>query len=829
MSRRGQRKRRWGRRGGLVLGTIGACALPLLAAQTAAAATSTYNYSSQYQYFTVPAGITAVHLAVAGGSGANGQGNYGGGSGGSGGEADGDLSVTAGQVLTLWVGGAGQPDGGQGFGSPGHDDFEGGSGGSPYGLTTGNGGGGGAASYVKLADGTIVALGAGGGGGGGGGTVGNPAGGTGGDGGNNDAGGVRTNGYDAPAGPGGNSNDAFGGSANATNSDNGGGGTGGGYQGNFGGGGGGGGGGYFTCSINNPNPANNFCFSAGGGGGGGGFQSGGGGGGAGGNSYAEASLQNASFKSSGFSASTAGQITLTYASSSNTSLTANPSTINQGQSVNLNAFVQPTDSGGTVAFSTGGQTISGCGAVPFISGGGDSWIATCATSSLPPGTDGVTATYSGDSAYGGSSGTATVTVYGTLSVTTSSLAQGTVGQSYSQTLKATGGSGNYSWSLASGSLPDGLTLSSDGTISGTPIRNQTSSFTAKVSDTTSGQTATGAESITVTGGSSAALIIQGLRFAGPGGSSDQYVELYNTTSSAVSLTGWQLVWAGGSINLPTGDSVPAHGHYLVAASGYSLGSYEAADDTASGLAIPVDGGVQLVAPNATATDQVGMTTAGAAYRAGTGLTAPTQTGAQLAFQRRMSAGAPVTDTTNNAADFVLVATDANSTDHGASAVFGAPAPQDSSYRLDANAVAKSYLLNPGETANGTDNKSYDAATGTLTIRRIITNTSSTQTITGLWLRYTSITTYGSATSKQAILTAQSASGGETVDGKVMVGATLDQPPSQPNGGGLGSSVLIDVGDGGLAPGQSIPVDLQFHVVRSGSYSFGYNAEIYTGH
>ena len=56
----------------------------------------------------------------------------------------------------------------------------------------------------------------------------------------------------------------------------------------------------------------------------------------------------------------------------------------------------------------------------------------------------------------------------TLTLTTSTLANGTVGSSYSAALQATGGTAPYTWSVASGTLPAGLTLSSSGTISGTP-------------------------------------------------------------------------------------------------------------------------------------------------------------------------------------------------------------------------------------------------------------------------------------------------------------------------------------------------------------------------
>ncbi len=56
-----------------------------------------------------------------------------------------------------------------------------------------------------------------------------------------------------------------------------------------------------------------------------------------------------------------------------------------------------------------------------------------------------------------------------LQITTSALHSGTVGQPYSATLSASGGSGAYNWTIVSGTLPNGLALNSGtGTISGTP-------------------------------------------------------------------------------------------------------------------------------------------------------------------------------------------------------------------------------------------------------------------------------------------------------------------------------------------------------------------------
>ena len=69
-----------------------------------------------------------------------------------------------------------------------------------------------------------------------------------------------------------------------------------------------------------------------------------------------------------------------------------------------------------------------------------------------------------------------------LSIVTSSLPDGNKDSLYSQPLQATGGTGQYTWSISSGSLPVGLTLAPSGVISGTPTTLGTSSFTVQVND-----------------------------------------------------------------------------------------------------------------------------------------------------------------------------------------------------------------------------------------------------------------------------------------------------------------------------------------------------------
>jgi hypothetical protein len=92
-----------------------------------------------------------------------------------------------------------------------------------------------------------------------------------------------------------------------------------------------------------------------------------------------------------------------------------------------------------------------------------------------------------------------ITVYTGLTITTSSLPNGTVNSAYSATLQSAGGTGTVTWSLTQGSsLPVGLGLSSSGQISGLPTTAGTSSFTVAATDSsTPPQTKTQGLSITV--------------------------------------------------------------------------------------------------------------------------------------------------------------------------------------------------------------------------------------------------------------------------------------------------------------------------------------------
>jgi hypothetical protein len=70
-----------------------------------------------------------------------------------------------------------------------------------------------------------------------------------------------------------------------------------------------------------------------------------------------------------------------------------------------------------------------------------------------------------------------------LEITDSSLPGFQIGIPYAYTFTGNGGDGNYLWSLVSGTLPSGLTLSPGGTISGTPnVAAVDSTFVIKMVD-----------------------------------------------------------------------------------------------------------------------------------------------------------------------------------------------------------------------------------------------------------------------------------------------------------------------------------------------------------
>jgi hypothetical protein len=327
------------------------------------------------------------------------------------------------------------------------------------------------------------------------------------------------------------------------------------------------------------------------------------------------------------------------------------------------------------------------------------------------------------------------------------------------------------------------------------------------------------------------VLVSQLRLGGPAGPADSLVDLYNTTAAAINVTGWSLGYLASDVNggtqvatapLPSA-SIPSHGHLLVAGSSYSLTSTAAPDGTFGSPTLPIapNGGVEILGPDGTTVvDAVGFASAPAALREGTGLVAPASENTQYAFVRNEVAGAPV-NTDNNAADFVLVAVGGPTALAGSTN--GAPSPADLAGPIQSNAIAQSALLDPGVAATAGPNRVVTSSPTTLSVRRTITNTSATETLTNVEILISSITTAGEpgthadlVVQSSTPLTAVLSNGHQvTVEGLTLTG------PAQPNGGGLDSVLSVPL-PGGLAPGQSVPVAFSFTVPKSGTFSFGYD-------
>jgi hypothetical protein len=69
-----------------------------------------------------------------------------------------------------------------------------------------------------------------------------------------------------------------------------------------------------------------------------------------------------------------------------------------------------------------------------------------------------------------------------LTISTGNLPNGQVGVPYVGVIGASGGTGSYTFALTGGKLPDGLTLSSNGSVTGTPTTPGTFSFSVNVTD-----------------------------------------------------------------------------------------------------------------------------------------------------------------------------------------------------------------------------------------------------------------------------------------------------------------------------------------------------------
>jgi hypothetical protein len=368
------------------------------------------------------------------------------------------------------------------------------------------------------------------------------------------------------------------------------------------------------------------------------------------------------------------------------------------------------------------------------------------------------------------------------------------------------------------------------------------------------------------------LSISEFRLRGPSGANDEYVEIYNPTSSPITVTtadgsgGYSLAASDGvaRFTIPTGTVIPPKGHYLgVNSVAYSLASYPAGSgSTATGDAtytmdIPDNAGIALFATATPANfnlanriDAVGSTSeANTLYKEGTGYPALTPFSIDYSFYRDncgkagsiptfgpCPTGGLLRDTNNNAADFIFV--DTNGTSAGAGQRLGAPGPENLSSPIERNINFPVNLLDPCVGGASPPNRvrefSDGGSFGSLEIRRTVVNNTG-GAVTRLRFRVIDLTTFPAPsgiadlrplTSTTVVLTVDRAPCGTGTSNVTVQGTTLEQPPSQPNGGGYNSSMSAGTVTlaNPLANGESVDVRFLLGVQQTGLFKFFINVE-----
>lgn len=325
--------------------------------------------------------------------------------------------------------------------------------------------------------------------------------------------------------------------------------------------------------------------------------------------------------------------------------------------------------------------------------------------------------------------------------------------------------------------------------------------------------------------------ISEFRISGPTDTTDDFVEVYNNTSSPLDITGWQVLSAGTVVGtIPAGKTIPGRTHLLLASSNYSLTSVAAADVALSGD-VTADA-LTLVNPFGVTIDAVNSAS----------LPTPAA-GSNYSYARIRESGVPQ-DSDNDAADFDLVSTAGTTGPATGSAAetaatgterLGAPGPQNLSSPIQRNGSIPLTLADAAAASNTANNQVRNqtpvanGTLGTLSLRRTLTN-NTTGTITRLRLRAVGATSGATSPSGVADVRLLTSPGTTiTVNGTVIPvsGLTLEEPPTQSQGGGLNSTLVANLSTG-IPKGSTFTVEILLGVNKSGIYRIAFDFEAATG-
>ena len=160
----------------------------------------------------------------------------------------------------------------------------------------------------------------------------------------------------------------------------------------------------------------------------------------------------------------------------NVSILSSPQSVDEGQAATITATVSNDNSSKGVIWSVS-CAGSACGKVT-------GQTATTATYTAPnPLATAMSVQLTATSVADASkSALSTLSVVPPPSVTTTSLPGATGGSSYNAVLQESGGIAPLTWTVTAGSLPPGLSLGADGTISGTPMAGGAANFSVQAAD-----------------------------------------------------------------------------------------------------------------------------------------------------------------------------------------------------------------------------------------------------------------------------------------------------------------------------------------------------------
>jgi hypothetical protein len=341
------------------------------------------------------------------------------------------------------------------------------------------------------------------------------------------------------------------------------------------------------------------------------------------------------------------------------------------------------------------------------------------------------------------------------------------------------------------------------------------------------------------------VIISELRYRGPNGIRDEFIELYNNTDDDITVqatdasAGWSVVTSDGNItgpvcNISNGTIIPARGHFLCAntdpdfGSGYSLSAYPSGnpspiatptptpnffaqttpdqtfliDDIPDGFGIALFSTQSGPSQNAgSRLDAFGFTNSPALFKEGNGFPTVPSSNTEHTLYRDLRPTIPK-DTNDNAVDFRFVQTTATIQ----TSLNGSPGPENRLSPIVNNTTINLSLLDPNVGPNSPPNRERrpnvepNANLGTLRLRRTFTNNTGAP-VSRLRFRIIDITTRGTPSiecggSICADLRALTSQDGQAANSQSQIvsvrGVRLEEnPPITPEGGGLNASWSAD--------------------------------------